>query len=203
MTSREKYPRDFNFTHIIISTENEFFILAINENNDLLSAKIIVKNFGIEICKTDLLLKSFMRVHSDLQMLLLPGSDLVLSCISNDSCLKISLLEPEIRKISEFKFNIEEGKICGKIVFWESQEELWRIKLALIKKEKLELYRMSFDLEEGKKEFVMERSFQVSPGVESLNCFSQGIVGLFGTKKGLQVVNLSNGETVLRKRIKG
>ena len=181
-------------------------MLAINKAKDLFSVQIQVNNFGVE-SKSTLLLKAGVDKHCQIQTIFLGDQNNILSCISNNQRLKISLLTPEILKLHEFKFDLtnddhNKNKVLGKVISTQQVDDDFILKIAIIIGTSLEIYKMRFAMDEGKKEFLLENKIQISQGPTQICLFSRKLIGLFYPKT-LDIIDILSKEVILKKRVKG
>jgi hypothetical protein len=190
-------------------------MIAKTKSKDLFSAEITIQNFGVESNKK-LLVKAGVNKDSQIQTIFLGKSNHILSCISNKDNLKISLLAPEIVKLHEFQFNKTltnkpslfdsndpSFNIIGKILTTTQINDDFILKIGIVVKQNLEIYKMRFSVEEGKKEFLLINQVPVPLDVRSISLFSDHLIGLFVNHKELRLVEVNTGTLILKKKIKG
>ena len=188
-------------------------MLIQNAKKDLISLQLRINNFGVE-CLRKLLLKG--NVHPDcrIQTLFLGEPNHILSCISNQHHLKISLFTPEILKLHEFDFGSlrraqhanptqDTRNVLGKIIDSEQVDDDFVLKIGIICGGHLETYRMRFSLEEGTKEFLLEHKMQVPQQVSQISLFSRDVLGMFFGSRELHIFHIQSRRLILKKRIKG
>lgn len=174
-----------------------------------MSLQLRINNFGID-CEKKVLLKGNVHQNCHIQTLFLGEQNHILSCISNQHKLKISLLTPQILKLHEFDFksqnHVQHGNshhILGKVINSLEAEGDFILKLGLVTGGFLETYRMRFSPEEGTKEFLLEHRMQVPRKVTQICLFSRDLLGMFFQSRELHMIHVRSGRLILKKRIKG
>lgn len=174
-----------------------------------------IKNFGVEADKK-LLLKAGVHKNSQIQSVFLGEEHHILCCISSPGNLKICLLSPQISKLHEFRFNdpltqipsemARSGaglNVIGKILKTTQADQDFILQIGIIIHNHLEIYKMRFSVEEGKKEFLLTNRVSVPSGVSQISLFSPRLLGLFLNQKELHMLDIHSGKLVLKKKIKG